>query len=385
MYTAQAPELRAEDMPNFGSAAELADEGNPFISQWRARSIGDALQPRPAPVYFVDRILRAGSLTMVYGAPGSLKSMLLMDMMACIAAGVPWLRTLPGKPAEQTAFPTSRIPCLWLDYDNGEDLTDERFEAFARTYNLPADAPITYYSLPIPWLDLSRRSDALNFMGLIQRSGARVVVIDNLSLIKGSASENSDEMRPVMSHLREIVNATRCAVVLVHHQRKMGTNTLEAGAPRKGDTVRGWSGIEGAFDLILHVDRPPRQDYVLVSPAKVRRSKPFESIGALFSYESSEDDVLKGASFWAWPTDDAKTALAKQIKATILDMVGAHPGCNQAKIVEHTADWFAAAGQKKPGRDTIRGLLKQMVEDGDVTERPGAKASNQREMSYFKP
>lgn len=384
MLMDRTPAADTDDLP-VASAEEIRDELNPFISQWRARTIGDALQPRPAPLFFVDKLLREGSLSIVFGAPGSLKSLLLMDMIACVAAGLPWLQTLPSKPLEQDAFPTSRVPCLWLDYDNGEDLTDERFEAFARTYDLPADVPITYYSLPIPWLDLSRREDALNFTGLIQRTGARVVVIDNLGLIKGAANENGDEMQPVMSHLREIANTTRCAIVLVHHQRKSGVVT-DVNAPRQGETLRGYSGIEAACDLVLLVQRPDKKDYAIITPTKVRRAKPFDVIGALFSYEhGATEDVLKTARFWAWPTDDAKTALTKQIKSTILDQLAAHPGCNQSKLVEHVADWFAAAGQRKPGRDMIRGVLKHMVEEGLVDAKQGQKANNRGEICYYKP
>jgi hypothetical protein len=375
-------------LPNFRTADELAAEAaaeaqaqNPFISQWRPRTIGDALQPRPPAMFFVDRVLREGSLTIIFGAPGSLKSMIVMDMLASIAAGVPWLQTMPDNGAEQEPFPTSHVPCLWLDYDNGEDLTDERFEAFARTYNLAPDAPLTYYSLPIPWLDLSHRDHALHFMGLIQHSGARVVVIDNLGLIKGGASENTDEMQPVMSHLREIANTTRCAIVLIHHQRKAGTNGGEGG-PRKGETLRGYSGIEAACDLILHVDRPEKQDYVLVTPTKVRRRAPFDTIGAIFTYRNNDMEELQQARFWAWPVDDAKTALGKQVMATIRDQVHAHPLCNQGKLVQHVQDWFVTAGKPKPGVNLVRGYIKQLVEDGELAERRGAKAANREEITY---
>ncbi len=372
------------DMPPMATAEDLRDQVNPFISQWRARTIADAIAPRPHAAHFVDKILREGSLSIVYGAPGSLKSLLLMDMMACIVSAQPWLAPLPGQRLDQEVFPTSRVPCLWIDYDNGQDLTDERFQALAATYNIAPDAPLSYYSIALPWLDLSKAENALYFIGLIQRTGAKVIVIDNLGLVKGGASENTDEMQPVMSHLRQIADVTRSAIVLIHHQRKSAAGADATGGARRGETLRGYSGIEAACDLILHVERPAREDFVVITPTKVRRAKPFESIGALFSYQSADGDVLTEARFWAWPTDDAKTLLAKSIKATILDMLGANPGCNQSKLVEHVADWFAAAGQKKPGRDTIRGIIKQMSANAEIEERHGTKTNNREELCYYR-
>lgn len=360
------------------------NDANPFLSEWQPRTLADALQERPPRTHFVARLLREASLSIVFGAPGSLKSLLLMDMLACIVAGRPWLDTLPGAVPDQEPFATVPVPCMWIDYDNGEDLTDERFRAFAHTYNLPESAPLTYYSIALPWLDLSKRDNAFHFMGLIQRSGAKVIVIDNLGLIKGGANENTDEMQPVMSHLRQIADTTGAAIVLIHHQRKSGTNG-DAGGPRKGETLRGYSGIEAACDLVLHIERRPNEDTVILTPTKVRRAIPFEAAGALFTYQNGDGDVLTDARFFAQTVETAKAMLIRAVRATILDMLGAHPGSNQSQLVTFTRDWFAAAGQKVPGRDLIRGVAQGMADNGEIVERRGEKSTNQAEIRYYKP
>lgn len=365
------------------TAEENEAASNQYIKHWRQRTMADALAARPAAVHYVDRLVREASLSIVFGAPGSLKSLLLMDMLACVATGRPWLETMPGKPTEQQSFTTAQAPVMWIDYDNGEDLTDERVEAIGKPYGLTAETPFAYYSLPLPWLDLSKRENAIDFMGLIQHVGARVVVIDNLGLVRGGANENTDEMQPVMSHLREIISVTRAAIILIHHQRKSAVNGDSNGV-RRGETLRGFSGIEAACDLVLHVDRRPNEDVVILTPTKVRRGIPFQNVGAVFAYDSTPGDVLTSARFFAWPTDDAKTLLLKAIKATVLDMVAASPGCNQSKLVENVRDWFAGAGQKAPGYNTVRGIVKKMVEDGELAARQGEKASNREEILYFR-
>ena len=376
-------ELDLDVERRFKSADNIQSENNQYVKHWQRRTMEHAFSPRPAAVHFVDKLIREASVSIVFGAPGSLKSMLCKDMLACIATGRPWLETLPGRLVEQPAFTTTQTPVMWIDYDNGEDLTDERVEAVGTAYGLTQATPFIYYSLALPWLDLSKRENAIDFMGLIKHEGAKVVVIDNLGLIKGGANENTDEMQPVMSHLREIASVTRAAIILIHHQRKSASNG-DGNTVRRGETLRGYSGIEAACDLVLHIDRRPNEDVVILTPTKVRRGVPFQSVGALFTYESTPDDVLTSARFYAWPTDDAKTLLLKAIKATVLDMVAAHPGCNQSKLVENVRDWFAAAGQKAPGRDMVRGIVKTMVEDGQLTARQGEKASNREEICYFK-
>lgn len=84
-----------EDLLNDGGYATPGDmEAGELFRNWKLRSLADAYRPRPPLYYLVDGLLPAPSLSIVYGGPGSLKSMLLADLCVCVASGQPWLQPI---------------------------------------------------------------------------------------------------------------------------------------------------------------------------------------------------------------------------------------------------------------------------------------------------
>jgi hypothetical protein len=367
----------------FLSAEDLQDADNKYLSSWKLRTLKDARTPRPKKKYFVAKMHWEGSLSLYFGAPGSLKSMLLMDMIANVAGGWSWLNPMGGKQTDSPPLDTLKAGSLWIDYDNGEDRTAERLEAIANAYNLPADAPITYQSLELPWLDLSKMDNAIDLIRLIQRGNYGIVVIDNLGLIKGGANENSDDMQPVMSNLRLIAETTRCAIILIHHQRKASTN-VAGDAIRKGELLRGYSGIEAACDLIIHVDRIQGEDIVVLTPTKVRGVPPFESKSAVFAYDN-ENDELKSARFYGYEVESKKDSQKQLIKETIVDALKETPGLNQKALVTRVRDIFGANGMALPGINRVRGIITDMDNSGALTKKEGEATENPEMFSYFVP
>ena len=121
------------------------------------------------------------SLSVVYGASGSLKSMLLADAMANVVKGRSWL----GREV-------IKAPALWVDFDNGKRRTHERMEAIARHLDLPEDAPFYYVSMPHPPLDAGNQDSIAELQNRIESKGIKLLIIDNLKLISPNQDENSD-------------------------------------------------------------------------------------------------------------------------------------------------------------------------------------------------
>jgi hypothetical protein len=119
---------------------ELAAGDHPEADDWRVYTLADAYTPRPCLRYVVEGLCPLPSVSIMYGAPGSLKSFLLADLAVCVAGGLPWLPTLPG--ARGAAKPTLQAPALWCDFDNGPRITHERFEALGRARTLAVTAPL---------------------------------------------------------------------------------------------------------------------------------------------------------------------------------------------------------------------------------------------------
>jgi len=212
----------------------IVGESDSYLSQMF--TLRNAFEPREPIRYAIDGLFSPG-LSMPYGSPGTLKSMLMQSAAVHIAGGLPWL----GRGVRQ-------CPVLWVDLDNGLRRTHERFAALARGAGLDADIPLFYLSMPRPWLDggNTREIEAMGDRILSLSIGA--VFVDNLGLMSPGADENTDSMIAVMGNLRALCERTGICLILIHHQRKSTGNHSRA-----GESLRGHSSIEASLDLALLV------------------------------------------------------------------------------------------------------------------------------------
>lgn len=234
------------------------------FTPWQLRTPATARQPRPPTEYVVDKFFARGSLNVVYGAPGSMKSMLLADMCCAVVDGKPWLPNVMGR---GKGIEVKKTGILWYDYDNGTRRTDERFDALmaAPGREIADDDPLYYVSMPQSAYIASDIESTLYLIDLINTLGVELVVIDNLGQITGDVEENSAQMTQVMGALRIVAERTNAAVIVIHHQRKGGSN-----GGRAGDAVRGHSSIEASLDLALHVVREPDSNEIGIRSTKTR-------------------------------------------------------------------------------------------------------------------
>lgn len=336
------------------------------VDKWstQKRTLADAFMPREPETFVVEGIIALETVNILYGAPGTLKSMVLADLLVCVAAGVPWLESLPGQPGK--GFATKQAPVLWIDFDNGKRRTDNRFEAFARERGISPDVPLTYYTMPSPWLDASdeRAVDAL--IARVQEHGAGVLVIDNLGLINGGTDENSAEMTVVMGNLRRLVEATGVALIVIHHQRK--TNMTGA---RAGDSLRGHSSIEAALDLALLVEREEGASSVRIKSTKTRGADvaPF---GALWTFQHKPDSKeLETARFWGELVEDLTSD--KAVRRAILDCLKHNAGITKGEIVKGVKETLEAVGVNR-----IRANIDRLAAERAIRKIAGGKDNAQR-------
>lgn len=348
------------DQARIDIAAEilkLSPGAPPPPDPWHIYTLKDAYKPRLPLTYIVADMIVTPSLNMVYGAPGVMKSMLIADLMVCVAGGLEWLP--PLNPKESTARQTTAVPVLWLDFDNGKRRTDERFDALARTRNLPDTTPLYYVSMPSPWLDASD-SQAIEDLKLrIIRLGARLVVIDNLGTITGKAEENTGDMVQVMANLRAIVEATGAAIIVLHHQRK-GNGTVG----RTGETVRGHSSIEAALDLALVIEREEHSDNITIRSTKTRDVDVYP-FGAFFRYSHKfGSKELVSAQFMGVEVEDNKSQNA--VKNAIFDVLSIHRPITQKDLTTEVKKALPDIGINR-----IRATADSLVSLGTVIQRPG--------------
>jgi len=322
---------------------------------WTFNTLKEAYAPRDPLQYIADGIIPEGSLSIVYGAPGCLKSLLLMDLLACIVAGADWLTDEHGK----EGISTIAGPGVYLDFDQGSRPMAERLDAIGHTRGLADDAPLYWISLPSPWLDLTnvRLVDCLaTDLGPFDPN---LVVVDNLGNVSGNAEENSAEMTRVMSGARVLTERLNAAVIVVHHQRK--STGFTGGRP--GDALRGHSSIEAAIDLALHIDRELGSNEITVTATKTRFA-PVKQFGAEFVYTHLPGTrELDTARFIGRETIDLHSDDA--IRRTVLEVIANDPGLNKTELTDATKDICDV------GVNRIRGQIAKLISAGKLVSKPG--------------
>jgi hypothetical protein len=327
----QPDDVLTEDAKAPATPSDADDSKSRRLAQeeesWRFCTLADAYKPRPPLKYVVAGLLPEASLSILYGPPGSFKSLLMADLLACVAGGLPWLPPLLGKTC--TPRSTLQVPVLWLDFDNGQRRTEDRFAALGRTKNLPPDAPLYYVSMPVPRLDANDFDSMTALQNRVCDREVKLLVIDNLGVISPGVDENTKDMTGVMSFLRQVAQNTGAAIVVIHHKTK---NTPQRS--RTGNTLRGHSSIEAALDLALMITRHGQSDSVVVESTKTRDVDvlPF---GALFTHTHQEGtSELATAGFFG---ETLPTSVDKygQIDKAIMAIVGSlSTPPNQNALVE---------------------------------------------------
>lgn len=328
---------------------------------WQFFTLEEAYQPLEPLEWIVQGMIARPSVNIFYGAPKSLKTLLLQDLCSCVASGKPWLESLPenGQGQLEAGIKTTQTPVMWLDFENGARRMKERFSAFGRARKLPNETPIFCTSMPSPWLDAGQADHIGRLMLRLETYGAGLLVIDHLTQIVGDIDENTSGMAEIMGHLRGMAEAANLALVLIHHQIK---NSGRFGVSAS-DSLRGHGSILASCDLALVVERNiALKDQINLLPAAVRGAN-VDPISALFTYEHKPGNSLEleTARFWGTPVE----TLNAKIDKTILEVVEENPGLNQSQLRSQALDLLKPAGIGDPA---IRYAIARLVKSGSLIE-----------------
>jgi len=320
------------------------EEENTVVPQWQIRTLKNAYQERDPTEYIVDKYFATYTLSVVYGAPGSMKSMMLADLCGHVVNGSKWL------PYGSNGIDCTAYPVLWIDMDNGERRTDGRFDAIGRAAGLPEDAPLYYVSMPNPSLIAHDINSMMVLRDHIIELGVKFVVVDNLGLITGDVEENSAGMAQIMGNLRTLAERTGSAIILIHHQRKGG-----AAGGRAGDALRGHSSIEAAIDLAIHITREINSDQITLRSTKTR-DVPVPTVSANFLYEHKPGtNDLQAAWFTGLESRGGENAIHDEILALVEFY---SDGIGKTKLAEMVRDNL---GEEAPGINKIRAEIDHML------------------------
>ena len=242
----------------------------------------DMQKPRVKPVYLVDKLITERTINIFYGYPGSKKSLWAADMCMAIATGTNFLPSMPGSKIPFVGYATKKSPVLFMDYENGEDLSYERFSAFGKAYQ--ADPAINLYYACLPKLGTVEHKTITLLIDEIKAYPVppAVIVIDTLLRFAKVRDENSSEMDRVMAMARKLVDELQVTIFLISHSNKVLGS-------RAGNALRGHSSIEGGADAVFRVNSDKDTDILEIVNEKARRN-PIDPINARWTYTSDPKD-----------------------------------------------------------------------------------------------
>jgi hypothetical protein len=284
-------------------------------------------RPDPNEQWQVDRLIKAGDLVILSARPKTAKSIVGLNLAACVATGRPFL----DRPTEQGR-------ALFVAWER-HDLSVQR--AFEMGLGDCEDFSI--------WdkrrFGVAPRVDALNWWKeFIVANNIRLVVLDTLAhflrpeLDKVRNALNAyDYIGSVLERVAQVANETGCTFVLIHHDRKGEGDTDE-------QRVLGTTALTATADVVLQLQH-------LSDDAGVMMLKAMGN--------AIDDQVLHfivQPNFWLEPTE--RPAVTKEEKAAnaIVEFLRQHGEAKRKELERHLQEIGLAESRSAAEKLATRAL-----------------------------
>ncbi|WP_052488042.1 AAA family ATPase [Gordoniibacillus kamchatkensis] len=217
---------------------ELAAEGivgGP--SRKLGKSVRDLMQQKFLPLkWAVEGIIPEG-LTVIAGKPKLGKSWMMLGIAFDVAAGKP---TMGDRRTEQGEV-------LYLALEDGDRRIQDRVSKIMKGIDVPEGF---YYETLCPRLDCGGRESIEEWIENSPKP--RMIIVDTLAMVKPIGKSNTNAYASdyaAINHLKRLADKHGISIVVVTHTRKSAADDVF-------DTVTGTTGITGAADTNLVLDRP---------------------------------------------------------------------------------------------------------------------------------
>ena len=199
----------------------------------------DELSHLPVPMWSIENLFEVGSLTMLYGAPSSYKSFMVLDWSLCMASGRRWndKATAPSKVlyllGEGKASLLKRIE-TWIQHHRINNEEREKIVANFRT------------SFDVPQMAMKPSVDNLLAQLVSEKFDPKVLVIDTFARSFVGMDENSQKDTGLWIESADRLRQSGFTVILLHHTAK---------STEFGLKYRGSSAIMGAMDTAMTMEK----------------------------------------------------------------------------------------------------------------------------------
>ena len=220
---------------------------------------------RKAPGWLVKDTIPDAELVLVYGASGSGKSFVMVDLAMAIARGTPWF----GRKVRQG-------PVVYVCAE-GAGGFGKRLKAYALQQGIDLAGVPMWVMQTAP--NLLKAEDLKALIQAIKPLQPSVVIMDTLARMTPGANENAGEdMGLAIDNCSKVTRATGARVFLVHHTGK-----------DESRGARGWSGMRAASDAEFEIVRDKANNKRWIETTKEKDTADEGRIG--FSLETVVVDI----------------------------------------------------------------------------------------------
>lgn len=312
----------------------------------------DEFVDQPQFAYHVRRLIPAGAIVLVFGAPKSGKTFAVCDLAMHAAHGMDWHGCKISK----------RLRVVFLA---GEGINGLRVRLRAWQCAQRRREKATFRVLPEP-LSLPERTSEV--MTTLREFKPDLIVIDTLNAFFGAGDENSTrDMSLFTTAIRRLRDEFGCSILVIHH-------TGLADAARE----RGSSVLRGAADVIVQVARDKQNsDLVGFQVIQARDLEPWdEAIGLRLRVVETDWDDEDGAALSTCVIEAASQPVTLPGRGTkplckrqrqLLDIaqrIAAMKANGSADTVLTKAEVTKAAREQRIPKQSISSAWKSLVERG---------------------
>lgn len=282
--------------------------------------------------YLIKDVLPRADVGAVFGESGAGKSFLALDLCMAVARGAEWR-------GRRVAAGTVAYVCA-----EGAGGFTVRLRAYAEHHGLELDAVPLFVLGDAP--NILERTDVKDLLAALRAlPDLALVVLDTLAQVTAGANENSGEdMGRALGHCKTIAQVTGAMVLLVAHAGK----DVDRG-------LRGWSGIKGALDVEILVERSDKYRAATITKMKDGKGEGDEFAFTLTSVTLGQDQ----------DGDDITSCVLAHGQSLPKEQRRVEPKGNVEKLVLRTATVM---------RDLSDGVTTQQLIDAVVNEMPEPEA-----------
>jgi hypothetical protein len=190
----------------------------------------NVLSRRPPGEWLIKGILPRADVIVLFGASGSGKSFVALDLAAAIAQGIDWRghKSIKG-----------RVLVIAAEGGGG---VGKRLKAYAKHHNL--DLVDMDIGVIVAAPNFLHKEEIFEVVAAIRASGGvDLIIADTFAQVTPGANENAGEdMGLAMGNAKALREATGAPVLLIHHAGKDAARG-----------ARGWSGIKAAADAEIEI------------------------------------------------------------------------------------------------------------------------------------